>query len=127
MPAQIVIVHDDRLLADEGASALRSAGHTVAVFTDPIAGLNALETAKTVELLITRVDFGPRKLNGIALANMVHYKRGRIPVLFAALPENQEFIDEQSHFHFVALPIQPDELVLAVEATLRHGAEEGSA
>lgn len=84
MPARIVFVHDDPAFTEPAASALGAAGHTVAAFTDPMQALNALEAAREAELLITRIDFGPGKINGIALARMARFRRRGIRVLFMA-------------------------------------------
>jgi hypothetical protein len=64
------LVHDTERFADRAAFALCGAGYEVAVFADPIKALNALDTATTVEILITRVNYPPGKPNGVALALM---------------------------------------------------------
>ena len=69
MPARVVVVHDDPTFADPLAALLR-AGQDVALFTDPMAALNALDTARTIEVLVTRVRFAPGQPNGVALARM---------------------------------------------------------
>jgi DNA-binding NtrC family response regulator len=86
MPARVVVVHDDPTFADPLA-ALLGAGQDVALFTDPMAALDALDTARTIEVLVTRVLFAPGQPNGIALARMARIKRPGIRVLFVALPE----------------------------------------
>jgi urease accessory protein UreH len=40
--------------------------HDGEAFSDPMAALDVLIDAQTAELLITRVEFAPRKPNGIA-------------------------------------------------------------
>jgi CheY-like chemotaxis protein len=74
MPARVVVVHDDPTFADPLA-ALLGAGQDVALFTDPMAALDALDTARTIEVLVTRVQFAPGQPNGIALARMARIKR----------------------------------------------------
>jgi hypothetical protein len=48
------------------ATALRNAGYELASFIDPRLALDALDAARTVELLITRVIFPAGKPNGRA-------------------------------------------------------------
>jgi DNA-binding NtrC family response regulator len=91
MPAQIVLVHNKAGLANEAASALRQARYEVAVFTDPVKALDALEGAKTVEVLITRVNFPPGKPNGVSLALMTRYRRPDVRVIFVARPEMEGY------------------------------------
>jgi DNA-binding NtrC family response regulator len=86
MPARVAVVHDDPTFADPLA-ALLGAGQDVALFTDPMAALDALDTARTIEVLVTRVQFAPGQPNGIALARMARIKRPGIRVLFVARPE----------------------------------------
>jgi DNA-binding NtrC family response regulator len=87
MPAQVVLVHDDPLFVEEGATALCAAGYEVAAFTDPMLALNALDAARTIELLITRITYPPGKPNGLALARMARTRRPQIRILLMAIPE----------------------------------------
>jgi DNA-binding NtrC family response regulator len=113
MPARIVIIHDEQDFADSLTVALRLAGHDVATFTDPTAGLDALDEARHVELLITRAYFPPGQPNGVSLARMARYKRPGIRVVFAALPEFAEYTDGLGEF--VALPASvPDVMHVAL-------------
>jgi hypothetical protein len=48
----VVVVHDNPTFADPLA-ALLGAGQDVALFTDPMAALDALDTARTIEVLVT--------------------------------------------------------------------------
>jgi DNA-binding NtrC family response regulator len=61
MTARIFIVHDDSAFSEEARSALESAGHSVAIYDDPMVALDALETAQQINLLITRANFGVGK------------------------------------------------------------------
>lgn len=81
MPARVVVVLGPDL-SEETATALGKAGYEAAAFADPMIALDALESAERVELLITRLDFGDGKPNGIALARMTRHKRPKIAVIF---------------------------------------------
>ena len=116
MPAQLVLVHDDPAFTDQCANALRNAGYEVAAFTDPMLALDALDAARTVELLITRIVFTPGKPNGISLANMARLRRRQIRVLFMALPEYQHHVRDWGEH--LPLPATPEELVEAAHKVL---------
>jgi hypothetical protein len=70
MPARIVIVHDEPEFAEANS----------------MSGIDALEHAEHIELLIARVRFPSGTPNGAALARMARLKRPGIKVLFAAFP-----------------------------------------
>ena len=82
MPAAIVAVLDQPGVADEVVARLTTAGYDAAALPDPMAALNALEGAVRIEVLVTGLDHGPNKPNGISLALMARSKRPGIRVLF---------------------------------------------
>jgi DNA-binding NtrC family response regulator len=106
------LVHDDPSFIEEAAAALRTAGHDVATFIEPMEALNALEAAQRFEILITRVRFAPGKPNGVSLAQMAQAKQSRIKVLFTVAPENIEYTEGIGEF--VAAPIDIPQLVTMV-------------
>jgi hypothetical protein len=57
MPARIVMLHDEVAFLAPAATAIKAAGHDVAIFEDPMAALSVLEGRHHVELLITGVIF----------------------------------------------------------------------
>jgi DNA-binding NtrC family response regulator len=114
MPARIVVVHDDQQFSDQLALALGSAGHDVVTFPDPLAAWDALEAAKLIEVLVTRMEFAPGKSNGQALARMARSKRPQIKVIFTARPEYAEHAAGLGEF----LPI-PISMEVAIEAITR--------
>jgi hypothetical protein len=59
MPARVVVVHDECEFVGEVATALRSAGHDVATFTDLLAAWDALKAVQKTEVLVTRMQFAP--------------------------------------------------------------------
>jgi DNA-binding NtrC family response regulator len=89
MPANVVVVHDDPELMQEYTGALKAAAHEVQGFSNPLIALTALEAAHTIKLLITVSDFGPGKLNGVALARMARLKKPGVAVLFLGAPEEK--------------------------------------
>jgi len=89
MPARIVVVHDGPCL-ERVISGLSQRGHDVRGYSDPLAALNALEDARRVEVLLTRLHFGPGKSNGVALALMARLKRPGVKVVFLEKPDDPE-------------------------------------
>jgi DNA-binding NtrC family response regulator len=120
MPARIVLVHGDVPLLKQASAALAAAGHDVVAFADPMAALNALEAAQRVELLITDLEFGKDRLNGVALARMARmarYRRQAVRVLFVASPDNAKHAEGLGEF--LATPVQVADIVAAVQRTMR--------
>ena len=87
MPAAVLVVHDEENTRELAASALRAAFLEAVGFADLVAALDAIEASSRVRVLVTRVMFGPDKLNGVALARMVRMKRPGPKVLFVAREE----------------------------------------
>jgi DNA-binding NtrC family response regulator len=121
MPAQIVLVHDDPDFNISATLALTVAGYGVAPFVDPVVALNALEAARTVEVLVTDIRFGPDKPHGLALARTARRMRPDIRVLFTAAPELAPFAVGLGDF--IAVPVTPTHLVEGVRRLLTAAAD----
>jgi DNA-binding NtrC family response regulator len=109
MPARVVVVHDDSDFNVAATVALTVAGYEVASFVDPVSAIEALEAAHPVEVLVTRIRFGPDKPNGLILARTARRVRPDIRVLFAALAELAPFTVGLGDF--IATPIMPTDVV----------------
>jgi DNA-binding response OmpR family regulator len=94
MPAQIVLVHDDPAFTEPLSRALVASGFEVMVFPDPLVSLDALEAARRLELLITRVEFPVGHSNGGALALMARHKRPGVKVLLVCRPEYRKDVED---------------------------------
>ena len=116
MPARIMIVHDEPDFADDVASILKSGEDDVARYANPAAALDALESAERIELLVSCVDFGPGKLNGVALARMARARRPEIDVLLIGPLELAQ--DAGGLGHFLREPVSPWELMTTIERLL---------
>jgi DNA-binding response OmpR family regulator len=116
MPAQIVLVHDDAVFAEQARRALTEEGYDVMVFPDPLAALDALETAEHLELLITRVGFPAGRSNGAALALMARQKRRRVKVLSVCRPEFRGDVEDLGEV--LAAPASVAEVVAAARRLL---------
>jgi DNA-binding NtrC family response regulator len=116
MPASVVVVHDEPEFIDQLTSALVLAGHGVVAFTDPMAALSAFDAEGDLEVLVTRIRFGPGKLHGVALARMARSKRPGIRVLFTALPEFSEYAEGLGKF--MPMPVSVTDVVAAVRSLI---------
>ena len=116
MPARIVAVHDDRAFLDPLVAALRAEYHLVVAFDDSGAAWDALRSAKTVEVLITRIEFAPGKPHGIALAHWARTKCPKVRVVFTALPK---FMSEAEGLGtFLPMPVEVPTVVEIVNRIL---------
>jgi len=117
MPARIVLAHDDEAFVIAATVALRNAGYSIVTFTDSMVALEALLAARSVELLITRIEFASGKPNGIALARMGRAKRPGMKVVFTARPEFAK--DAEGLGAFLPLLADATDLVATVARLLR--------
>jgi DNA-binding NtrC family response regulator len=119
VPARIVVVYDETEFSEELAARLRTEGHDVATFPDPLAAWDALEAAKLTEVLVTRVEFPPGRSNGVALASMARLKRPGIRVLLLALPKYADAVAAEGTL--LPLPVSVEEAAETVKRLLLSG------
>ena len=81
-----------------------------------MAALDALDGGARPDLLITRANFEPGKVNGAALARMIKLKCPACAVLFIALPENRPYLTNVGEF--LPLPVGREALTAAIERLL---------
>lgn len=118
MPATVLVVHSEPDALNMMVSAIRAAGRDVAGFSDPLAALDAIEADSRVRALVTRIDFGPGKLNGVALVRMLRHNLLRdIGVVFVGRSENERYLDDGAG-EFVSHPIDATVLINAVARVL---------
>jgi len=94
MPAPVLVVDNVDDIREQALAALRTAGHEVIGFRDPIMTLDAIEATSRVRVVVTRINFGEGKLNGVALARMLKVKRLGINVVFVGSPEHLKYAVE---------------------------------
>ena len=117
MPAAVLVVHNERDTRDLAVTALRAAFLEAVGFENRMAALDAMEANSRVRVLVTRVDFGPGKPNGIALARMVRVKRPSTKVVFVAREEYAAHAEGLGVF--LPMPLtNPDILVATVSRLL---------
>lgn len=116
MPAQIVLVHDDKNFLEEVSAAFAALGYDLAAFERSMTALSALEHAHRADVLITRLTFPPGNPNGVSLARVARAKRPGIKVLFAAREQMREYTDGLGEF--LPSPINVPDLVATVTRLL---------
>lgn len=104
----VLLVHDDPGLLDQFATAVRAAGISARATTSPMTALDILETAVPAAL-VTRIDFGPHTLNGLALGRMARLRHPGLPVIFACYQDWADLPDSLGPV--VRIPAQPRVLV----------------
>jgi len=121
MPAPVVVVHQQLDTRRMLISTVRDAGYEVAGFADPIKALDAIETGSRARVLVTRLDFGPGKLNGIALARMIRHKGLDVQVVFVGRADKARYLDSTEAFvpHPVDLNAVADAVRRALAASVR--------
>jgi DNA-binding NtrC family response regulator len=118
MSATVLVVHSETDACELMVSALRAAGFEVVGFSDPMRALDAVESDSRIRVLVTRINFGEGRLNGIALARMLRHNIGRrIKVVFVGRSENRRYVDD-GECEFIPHPIDPKALVDAVGRAL---------
>jgi DNA-binding NtrC family response regulator len=116
MPAPVIVVHDGigtRALALE---ALRAAGLEAIGFSSPMEALDAIEADSRVRVLVTRINFGEGKLNGLALGRMLLTKRLGVKTVFVDHAGYEHFAADIGEF--LASPLNPHHLVDVVARLL---------
>ena len=117
MPARVVLVFKEPGFSEKAARLLNDAGYDTAPMTDPFAALDALESARKIELLVTCADYGPNKPNGLALVRMARLKRSSIRAIFVGTEDTADHADGVASF--LRSPATVDEVVEAVMAMMK--------
>jgi DNA-binding NtrC family response regulator len=116
VPAQIVLVHDDKDCLEEVAAAFAERGYDIAAYERSMTALSALEHAARADVLITRLTFPPGNPNGVSLARIARTRRPGIKVLFAGREQMREYTEGVGEF--LPHPINVAELVETVTRLL---------
>lgn len=116
MPAQIVLVHDDKNFLQEVAAAFAAIGYDIAAYERSMTALSALENAERADVLVTRLTFPPGNPNGVSLARIVRTRRPGIKVLFAGREQMREYTEGVGEF--LPHPVNVAELVETVKRLL---------
>ena len=122
MPSRIVVVHDDTEFLERASIALNRSGYGVICFTDPTSALISLMARHQIEMLVTRVHFGPGKLNGITMALLACEKHRSLQMIFTSPPSQAV---HALHFgEFMPMPVSIPRLMAVVERLLPPASSE---
>jgi DNA-binding NtrC family response regulator len=116
MPAQVVLVHDDKSFLEEVAAAFAARGYDIAAFERAITAVSALEAAERADVLMTRLTFPPGNPNGVSLARIARLRRPGIKVFFTGPAQLREYTEGLGEF--LPNPISVSELVETVARLL---------
>ena len=119
MSILVALVHDVPEFADAAATALRSSGCDVVLYTDSMTALNGIEaaqTAQTINVLVTRVSFPEGKPNGVSLALVLRNKYPDLKVVFVAQAEQETYTEGIGEL--VPHPVNLQHLIEAVERSV---------
>lgn len=110
MPARIVVVHDDQQFTD---ALMKALGTDVAWFTDPIRALAAMESARSIAFLVTRLQFGDRQPVGLSLARLARAARPDVRVVFTGAPEHRDYA--RGLGEFIPEPVEAAHVGMIIE------------
>ena len=110
MPARFVVVHDDPVFTD---ALVEKLGKDVAWFTDPVRALSALESARTVEFLITRLQFTDAQPVGLSLARLARAARPEVRVVFTGQTRHRDYA--RGLGEFIAEPVNATHVGMVIE------------
>jgi DNA-binding response OmpR family regulator len=102
---KVVIIHNDPTIVGDLAAALQARGHRTTVFTAPNDGWDYLKARPDDDALVTRVDFGPDSVNGLALAHVARAQTSPRMILFVGLPQWKTAARELGEFLDLRTPI----------------------
>ena len=114
MPAQVVVVLDDLAFANQTVEDLAARSYAAIALPNPLAALDALESAVRVELLITCTEHAEGQPNGVSLALMAREKRRDVKVIFVGTPEQARYTDGLGTFL-----VSPTTVEVVVETAVR--------
>jgi CheY-like chemotaxis protein len=80
-PSRILLVDDDLTFGEAVAGMLRAAGFEVFLAPDYRLALEALESTRPIDLLITDIVM-PQRVNGVALSRMARMRRQNLKVIY---------------------------------------------
>ena len=124
MPAHVVVVLVEQQAREAAVQALRAAAIDVAAFAEPIAALDAIRQDSRARLVVCQTDFGPDRLNGIALLRMLRHKqllmtgKSSLLAVLCGRPDEREHIDETD---VLCMTLDPPTIVAAVKTLLGPG------
>src|SRR5947209_5426066 len=109
MPPRVVVVHDDPDFTD---ALVKKLAPDVVRFSDPKEALFALTSAKTISLLITRLQFSNCQPLGLSLARRARAIRPDVRVVFTGDVEHKDFA--RGLGEFLVEPVRAEHVAVLV-------------
>lgn len=125
MPARIVFVHDDPSFQSAVFNALAAADLSFAWYPDPLEASDALEAARRVELIITRLHFPHGRSNGVSLIQLARQRNRSVRAIFTETPGMESYVYDLGRY--LAAPVALNDLMTAVSEELREYERESRA
>ena len=91
-PKKLLLVEDEAILALAEARVLRKAGYTVEIVHDGEAGVAAVQSNPSIDLVLMDIDLGPG-MNGPETAALI-LKTRSLPVVFLTAHSEREMVDK---------------------------------
>jgi len=110
MPARIVVVHDDPAFIE---SMKAKFGGDLAAFNDPTEALRALEKARDITFLVTRVQFADKQPVGLSLARLARAARPDVRTIFTGDDNHRSYT--RGLGEFIPEPVQPIHVAMIIE------------
>jgi DNA-binding NtrC family response regulator len=115
--ATVLLIEDDEAFAYAATKAIEEAGHRVIAKLDSLSGLLALDTERSIDLVVTDIRMPPGQPHGFAIGHMAHLRRPGLPIIYmTAFPELAEHGDEPDRVLYK--PLENDALVNEINAQL---------
>jgi DNA-binding NtrC family response regulator len=97
-------VLNDPALAGQTLAALTRAGVEAVSLASSMEALDALASARRIEVLVTSAEFAPGQPNGVALARMTLYRRPEIKVIFLGPDDDEIRRHAEGLGEFIVIP-----------------------
>jgi hypothetical protein len=110
VPAPIVLVHNDTGFAD---ALVARFSPDIRWYQDPVQALTALEKARSITFLITRVQFDDGQPVGLSLARLALAAQAQVRVVFTGPAEHREHAAEIGEF--IPEPVRPEHVAMIIE------------
>lgn len=127
MAKTVLIVEDDRNIADLLRLYLEKEGYTVVIAPD---GMRGVEQFRTVHPSLVLLDVMLPGLDGFALLQRLRSTGSRLPVLMltarSELNDRVRGLDAGADY-YLTKPFEPEELLACIRSLLRRGGEDAAA
>ena len=115
---RILIADTDLVCLGEMKQALEQAGHEVTMAGDGMSAWGHLTAAVPPDILVTRLDLGPKMPPGTALGRHAHSRQPCIPVIYIPTSVERSQHADPEHGEILVKPFAPATLVETIDRLL---------